>query len=143
MQMPYQYSPKERPREEVESYANFEINKVRIWARRNKMLFNENKSKLMIITRSRRKTKRDYKIYLKNKQMGQENIIKYLGIIIERGFTFNAHIDYTTGKCISLTHALSKSAKFNWGLRHDLLRKTYSGTILIYLINYSMVQSPS
>jgi len=94
------------------------------------MAFNEQKSKLMIITRSRPKNKRDYKIYLKNKQLRQENTIKFLGTIIDRRFNFNAHIEYTTGKCIRLIHALSKSAKVNWGLRHDVLRTMYSGAIL-------------
>ena len=87
------------------------------------MVFNEQKSKRMIKTLRRPKTKRDYKIYLNNKQLRQEGTIKYLGIII-------GHIDYTTGKCIKLMHALSKSAKINWGLRHAVLRIIYSGAIL-------------
>ena len=121
---------KGKAQEEVESYANIELNKVTTWARENKMVFKENKSKLMIITRSGPKTKRDYKMYLNNKQLRQENTIKYLGIIIDRRFNFNAHVEYTMRKCIRLIHALSKSAKFNWGLRHDVLRIIYSGAIL-------------
>ena len=70
------------------------------------MVFNAQKSKLMIITRGRPKTKWDYKTYLNNKQLRQEGTIKYLGIIIDRRFNFNAHIEYTTGKCIRLIHAL-------------------------------------
>jgi len=86
------------------------------------MAFNEQKSKLVIITRRKPKTKQDYQIYLNNKQLHQENAIKYLGIIINRRLNFNAHIEYTTEKCIRLIHALSKLAKVNWGLRHDVLR---------------------
>jgi hypothetical protein len=85
------------------------------------MKFNEQKSKMMIITRRRPKMKREYKIYLNNTAIRQEETIKYLGIIIDKRLNFNAHIDYTTGKCIKLIHALSKSAKVNWGLRHDVL----------------------
>jgi hypothetical protein len=96
----------------------------------NKMIFNERKSRLMIITRRRPKIKRDYKIYLNNKQMRQESTMKYLGIIIDRRFNFNLHIENTTGKCIKFIHALSKSAKVNWGLRHDVLKIIYSGAIL-------------
>jgi hypothetical protein len=40
--------------------------KVTAWARDNKMIFNERKSKLIIITRRRPKIKRDYKMYLNN-----------------------------------------------------------------------------
>jgi ribonuclease HI len=115
---------------EVENYANIETQKVTAWARENKMIFNERKSKLMIITRRRPKMKRDYKIYLNNKQLCQENTIKYLGIIIDKRFNFNEHIEYMTAKCIKFIHALSKSAKVNWGLRHDVLRIIYSGAIL-------------
>jgi hypothetical protein len=76
------------------------------------MAFNEQKSKLLIITQ-RPKIKQDYKIYLNNKRLRQDTI-KYLGIIIDRRFNFNTHIQYTNGKCIRLIHALSKSAKVNW-----------------------------
>ena len=94
------------------------------------MIFNEQKSKMMVITRLRPKNKREYKIYLNNTLMQQEETIKYLGIIIDKRFNFNAHIDYTARKCVKLIHALSKLAKDNWGLRHDILRMVYSGAIL-------------
>jgi hypothetical protein len=56
--------------------------------------------------------------------------MKYLGIIIDRRFNFNEHIEHITGKRIKFIHALSKSAKMNWGLRHDVLRIIYTGAIL-------------
>jgi ribonuclease HI len=56
--------------------------------------------------------------------------MKYLSIIIDRIFNFNVHTEYTTEKCIKFIHALSKSAKVNWGLRHDVLRIIYLGAIL-------------
>jgi len=34
------------------------------------------------------------------------------------------------GKCIKIIHAISKSAKINWKLRHDVLRIIYLGAIL-------------
>ena len=48
--------------------------------------------------------------------------IKYLGIIIDRRFNFNEHMDNITGKRIKIIHALSKSAKIYWGKQHDVLR---------------------
>jgi len=71
---------------------------------------------MMIITHRRTKMKREYKIYLNKTAMRQEETIKYLDIIIDKRLNFNAHINYTTRKCIKLIHALSKSAKVNWGL---------------------------
>jgi hypothetical protein len=87
-------------------------------------------SKMMMITRRRPKMKREYKIYLTNTIMRQEETINYLCIIMDGRLNFIAHIDYTTGKFIKLLHALSKTAKVNWGLRHDALRMIYLGAIL-------------
>jgi hypothetical protein len=57
-------------------------------------------------------------------------MIKYLGITIDRRLNFNQHIYNITGKCIKIVHVLSKSAKINCGLRHDVLRIIYIGAIL-------------
>ena len=101
---------KGKTQEEVENYANIELSKITKWARENKMTLNKQKSKMMIITRRRPKNKREYKIYLNNTLMQQEETIKYLAIIIDKRFNFNTHIDYTTGKCVKLIRALSKLA---------------------------------
>jgi hypothetical protein len=106
---------------EVENYANIETQKVAKWARNNKISFKDQKSKVMVITRKKPKDKQDFKIFLNNKKLQQENTLKYLGIITDRRYNFNEHIDNATGKCIKIIHALSKSAKINWGLRHDIL----------------------
>jgi hypothetical protein len=89
---------------------------------------------MMILIRRRPRIKREYKIYLNNSPMRQEGTIKYLGIIIDKRLNFNAHIHYTTGKCIKLIHALSKSAKVNWGLRHGVLRIIHFGAIRVLSI---------
>ena len=47
--------------------------------------------------------------------------MEHLGITIDRRFTYNEHIENVTGKSIKIIHALSKSAKINWGLRHYVL----------------------
>jgi len=83
----------------------------------------------MIITKKKPKNRRDIRIFLNNKKLQQADTIKYLGIAIDR-FNFNQHIDKITGKSIKIIHALSKSAKINWGLRHDVLRIIYNGAIL-------------
>jgi len=84
----------------------------------------------MVITRKKSKNSRDFKNFLNNKKLQEEDTIKYLGITIDRRFTFNEHIENIRGKCIKIIHALSKSAKINWGLRHDVLRIIYAGAIL-------------
>ena len=57
---------------EVENYANIETQKVAMWARDNKIIFNDQKSKLMILTRRKSKIKRDFKIYLNNKNYNKK-----------------------------------------------------------------------
>jgi hypothetical protein len=84
----------------------------------------------MVISRKKPKIKRDFKIYLNNKKLQQEDTIKYLGTIIERWHNFNEHTEHITGKCIKLIHALSQSAKINRRLRHEVLRIIYTGAIL-------------
>jgi len=46
---------------ETENYTNLELRKTSDWARKIKLMFNENKSKVMIISRSKRKEKRKWK----------------------------------------------------------------------------------
>jgi hypothetical protein len=115
---------------EVENYANIEIQKVANWARNNKMSFNDQKSKVMIITKKNPKNRRDIKIFLNKKKLQQTDTLKYLGITIDIRFNFNQRIDNITGKCIKTVHSLAKSAKINWGLKHNVLRIIYNGEIL-------------
>ena len=47
----------------VENYANIELSKIEGWSRRNKIKFNDKKSKVMLVTRrKRRKDKKNYTI---------------------------------------------------------------------------------
>jgi hypothetical protein len=46
---------------EVENFANLELSKIERWSRRNKLRFNEKKSKVMLLTR--RKRIEDKKLY--------------------------------------------------------------------------------
>ena len=115
---------------EVENYANIETQKVATWARNNKTSFNDQKSKVLVITKKKPKNKRDIRIFLNNKKLQQTDTLKYLGITIDRRFNFNQHIENITGKCIKTVYSLSKSAKINWGLKHEVLRIIYNGAIL-------------
>jgi len=91
------------------------------WAKDNKITFNEQKSKAMVVTRKKRRENKDVSIYLNNKPLEQFNNIKYLGIIMDSKLNFREHIMCTAGKCTKLIHALAKSAKLTWGLNHEAL----------------------
>jgi len=60
---------------------NLELRKISDWARNNKLNFNENKSKVMLISCRKRKEDKEVGIYLNNQILEQVNKIKYLGII--------------------------------------------------------------
>jgi len=66
---------------EAENYANIEISKITKWAKDNKITFNEQKSKAMVVTRKKRRENKEISIYLNNEPLEQVNNIKYLGII--------------------------------------------------------------
>jgi hypothetical protein len=114
---------------EVENIANIELKKVSMWAKDNKVRFNDQKSKVMLMTRRKRKDRMDLEVYLNNKHIRQVKTMKYLGIIIDNKLTFREHITNVTEKCRKIIFALSKSAKLNWGLRHKALKTLYMGGI--------------
>lgn len=119
---------------EAENFANLEMSKVSAWSKRNKVVFNEEKSKVMVISRRKRKEANDIKIYLNNKPLEQVTTLKYLGIIIDDKLKFSQHISYVAEKCSKLIFSLSKSAKISWGLKHEALKTIYKGAILPLLL---------
>jgi hypothetical protein len=119
---------------EAENFSNLEMSKITVWSKRNKVRFNEEKSKVMLISRRKRKEVKDINIYLNNKPLEQVTTMKYLGIIIDDKFKFRQHISYTAEKCTKLIYNLSKSAKVSWGLKHEALKTIYKGAILPLLL---------
>ena len=108
---------------EAENYTNLELRKISDWAQKNKLTFNENKSKVMLMfRRKRRRRKKEVGIYLNYKILEQVNKIKYLGIIFDSKLLFREHINYMEEKCVKLIFALSRSAKVTWGLGHEVLK---------------------
>jgi hypothetical protein len=104
--------------QEAENITNIEMNKILFWAKNNKINFNEQKSKAMVISRRKRKENKEISIYINNKPLEQGQKIKYLGIIFDSKLNFREHIMYISSKCTKLINALSKSAKQCWGLSH-------------------------
>jgi hypothetical protein len=88
-----------------------ELRKISDWAQNNKLKFNEYKSKVMLMSRRKRKEKKKVQVYLNNKIPEQVNSIKYLGIIFDSKITFRDHVNYVEEKCTKLIFTLSKSAK--------------------------------
>jgi len=115
---------------EAENIAKIELHKISSWAKENKIQFNEQKSKAMLLTRRKRKERKELEIYLIYKPSMQVNSLKYLGIIFDSKLTFRDHIITMTDRCSKLIFALSKSAKLNWGLSYPALKTIYAWGIL-------------
>jgi hypothetical protein len=115
---------------ETENFMNAALTKVQNWAYINRLEFNEDKSKVMLLTRRKRKERKEIAVYVNNKKLTQVNHIRYLGIIFDNKLTFREHINYIEEKCTKLIFSLARSAKVTWGLKHKALRTIYAGAIL-------------
>jgi hypothetical protein len=89
---------------EAEVFANSNLAKIEKWAKDNKMLFNDTKSKAMLITRKR--NNENINIYL----TGSGERTEYLGIYLDSRLTFDKHIKYTAENSTKLIYMLSRSA---------------------------------
>ena len=56
---------------EVDNYSKGELKKITDWAKINKITFNEEKSKIMLVSRRRRKETGTINVYLNNKKLEQ------------------------------------------------------------------------
>jgi hypothetical protein len=110
-----------------------ETTKITKWSKENKLLFNDQISKVLLISR-RRKERKTIGIYLNNNRLEQVDKLKYLGIIIDSKFKFNEHVKYITDRCTKSINALSKSARISWGLNHEAQKILYTGAILPQLL---------
>jgi len=114
---------------EADNVANVEMDKIATWAENNKTRFHEEKSKVILTTRRKRKEQKAVALYLNNKAIPQIQKLKYLGIIFDYKLSFREHINYEADKCTKLIFQLVKSAKINWGLNHKALQTIYLGGI--------------
>ena len=78
---------------EAENYMNLELRKISDWAHNNKLKFNEHKSKVILMSRRKRKVEKKIEIYLNNKILEQVSSTKYLGIIFDSKITFQDHVN--------------------------------------------------
>jgi hypothetical protein len=109
------------------------MSKITTWSKRNKITFNEEKSKILLISRKKLKETKEIKVYLNNKPLEHVTATKYLGIITDK-FIFSKHISYADERCEKLIYSLSKSAQISRGLKHKALKTIYKGAILPLLL---------
>ena len=91
-----------------------------MWATDNKIKFNDKNLRFFFISR-KRNDNREINIYWNYKRLNQTEEMKYVGIYFDFKFNFNAHIDHTVAKSITLVNMLSRTAKAQWGLGHKVI----------------------
>jgi len=64
------------------------------------------------------------------KGLDKNEEMKYLGIYYDSKFNFNAHIDYTVAKVITLVNMLARTEKLQWCLEHKALKAIYEEAIV-------------
>jgi hypothetical protein len=101
----------------VENYANAEMSKIDEWSRRNKIKFNDNKSKVMIVTRRKIRENKHTTIYLHFQPLEHVTQMKCLGIILDHKFKFQEHITYVAERCTKIIHNLSRAEKIVMGAK--------------------------
>jgi hypothetical protein len=116
---------------DAENYANQDLKKIENWARENKTHFNEDKSKVLLVTTKTSADNRTLSIYLKYKRLEQVSELKYVETYFDSRLSFDRHIDYVAGKCTPIINMLAKSAKLKWGMGHRAqnIIRVYSGAI--------------
>jgi hypothetical protein len=82
----------------VENYVNIELSKINGWSKNNKTKFNDKKSKVILVSRRKRKENKNITVYLNNKTLDQVTQMKYLGIILDHKFRFQEHIKYAADR---------------------------------------------
>ena len=115
---------------EAENYANQDLKLIEKWAKSNKIEFNDDKSKTLLITNRRRLRNTTVNIFVNNKKLAQVTQLKYLGLYFDSKFKFDKHIEYLEEKCIKLINILGRSARLQWGLGNKAMTTIYKGVII-------------
>jgi hypothetical protein len=89
----------------AENISNIEMSKIAPWSRNNKINFNEDKSRVMIISRRKGKENKEINVYLSNKLLQQVSTLKCLGFVIDDKFKFSKHITYAAKRSSKLCTA--------------------------------------
>jgi hypothetical protein len=114
----------------IENYANAEMSKIDEWSRRNKIKFKDNNSKVMLVTRRKRRQNKNITIYLHFQPLQQVTQMNYLGIILDYKFKFPQYITYVAERCTKIIHNLPRAAKPSWELKSAAIATIYKGAIL-------------
>ena len=99
------------------------INKVVKWGKENDLIFNPNKTEVIMFHNTR--AKRFKNIHIDDQMVEYTNEVKYLGVILTNKLNWTKHIESRVKKCKKLLYMLKTVAGSTWGLSPKMQRMTY------------------
>ena len=107
--------------------ANKVLQEIQIWANKNALKFNPEKS--VYIQYSRQRSVEELRLKMNNVTLKRVNQVKFLGVIFTEKLTWKSHITYVANKAVKNLFALSAIVNRTWGLGGKYLRTLYLGAI--------------
>ena len=112
----------------LEKTVNFELNKIFSWLCANKLSLNIDKTNFVLFHPNQKKTMHTVNLHINNKNIKQENFVKYLGIIIDSNLNWHHHVH-------ELLKKIKRSIRIFSKIRHYINLSTHKQ--LYYSLIYS------
>ncbi len=99
--------------DEVESLLQQDLNRISRWLVSNKLFLNVGKSKSMLVgSKFHRDIGTPLTIHCGGEELEEVSSYKYLGVMVDKHVTFEAHAEYISGKVSKRLGSLSRSRKY-------------------------------
>ena len=111
---------------------NYDLRKLSMWLRANKLSLNIEKTELVVFRRQNTKLNNSFKIKLDGKRLFPTSSVKYLGVLLDEHLTWSPQISHVQRK---LNRAIGILSKLRYQANTDILKTVYHslfGTHLIY-----------
>ncbi|XP_045494894.1 uncharacterized protein LOC123693737 [Colias croceus] len=126
---------------EIEVKANRVLNAIDQWGKENKLKFAPHKTCALLSTR---RLKYDVpRLAMGSVEIKYFSQIKILGLTIDSGLTFNAHVGTVCQKAIARYKLLARAARVGWGLSPDIIRTIYVAVIEPTIMYASAAWAPT
>ena len=112
---------------EIERQANAALDHAQRWGDVHKLKFAAAKTNALVVTN---KLKHDTpRLSMGGTDITLKKEIKILGLIVDNKLTFNAHVDSTCKKVVSIYKQLIRAAGTSWGLHPEIIHQIYISVI--------------
>ena len=113
----------------IEHRANRELMKVNDWLKFNRLSLNVEKSTFMLFTKS--KQNKEIKLQVGKNNLKSSDVVKYLGILIDKNITWKNQIAKVESKIASACWAMSKIKRL---VNSETLKTIYYATVYPHMV---------